>query len=219
MVFVLTQQMMDGQIHYIEQMFLSQGTCRLGDLRAGSFPAGDRISPLMARSTPTPLAPKLHLILNAAGLLIAAALMAFVARGTGLSALRLVIISATAMLALAFMIAAIHLNSHAALERRVVTVIGRHRNPLRIGLDIAFLAFWCLTWLPPQYTGEAYYYFIGLYPLILCGLLFTGSALLLIVLPGNTGDLLRIPLGDKRAEMTLFAGHALTVCRRSNQPL
>jgi hypothetical protein len=40
------------------------------------------------------------------------------------------------------------------------------------------VAFWCLVWFPPQYTGKAYYYFIAIYPLFLCGLLASGSALI-----------------------------------------
>ncbi|MFH1185615.1 MAG: hypothetical protein V1755_11360 [Chloroflexota bacterium] len=134
----------------------------------------------MGRPDPHPLALKLHLALNAAALLSAAVLMTLLARSGGLSSPRLILVVATAALALAVAGAAIHLHLQPAKERRLATAILEKKPRLGIALSAVFLGFWCLTWFPPQYTGDAYYYFIGLYPLILCGLLASGLALIFI---------------------------------------
>ena len=134
----------------------------------------------MGRPDPHPLALKFHLALNAAALLSAATLMTLLAGRGGLSSPRLILVVASAALALAAAGAAIHLHLQPAKERRLAEAILGKKPRLGIALSAVFLGFWCLTWLPPQYTGGGYYYFIGLYPLILCGLLASGLALIFI---------------------------------------
>jgi hypothetical protein len=148
-----------------------------------SFPADDRIPGVMGRSAPHPPAIKIYLALNAAGLLIAVPLMALIAGGGGYSNLRLLLIGTTVLLGAAAGGAAIHLQFRPARERPIQKAILRPGCKQRLGLILgfAFLVFWCLTWLAPQNTGDAYQYLIGLYPLILCGMLVTGSALVLLV--------------------------------------
>jgi len=140
----------------------------------------------MGRSAPQPPALKLYLSLNAAALFGAAALMTLLARSSGFSGLRLLLVGATATLALALASTAVLLHFHPAKERRLARAIAGPQQRLGTALAIVFLVFLCLTWFPPQYTGDAYYYFIGLYPLILCGLLASGLALVLIVVPGGS---------------------------------
>lgn len=179
---VLTQQISDGHSYYIEQMFLSQGARRLQSGRGMAFLAGDRISSAMGRSAPRSPALRLYLALNAAALLSAAALMTLLAaRAGGFSGPRLILISAAGAFGLAAVAAAFYLRLNPGVDRRILAKIVRAKRPLTIALAPLFLAFWCLTWFPPQYSGDAYYYFIGLYPLILCGLLAAGSALVLMV--------------------------------------
>lgn len=137
----------------------------------------------MGRSASQPHAPQLYLALNAVALFGAAALMPLLSRSGGFSNLRLILVTATAALALAAAGAAIHFHFHPSKVRRFARAIPAKRPQLAVALAVAFLGFWCLTWFPPQYTGDAYHYFIGLYPLILCGLLASGSALALTMVP------------------------------------
>jgi hypothetical protein len=142
----------------------------------------------MGRTAPHSPALKLCLALNSASLFGAAVLMILVARSVGFSGLRLFLLGATIIFGLALAAAAILLHSQPARERRLAWGISGQSQRLGIALAVVFLSFWCITWMPPQYAGDAYYYFIGLYPLILCGLLASGSALALIIIPGGASS-------------------------------
>lgn len=126
---------------------------------------------------------KLYLILNALALLSAAALMTLLAASGGFSNPRLLLVGATTALALAAAALAVRLHSQPARARRLAREIQAQVPRLRIALGVIFLISWCVTWIPPQATGDAYYYFIGLYPLILCGLLASGLGLIFIAAP------------------------------------
>jgi len=131
----------------------------------------------MGRSVPRTPALKLYLVLNAAALFAAAVLMTGLARSGGYSTPRLLLVAAAALLGVMAAAAALLLHLRPSTEDRLVSVVTPPRRWLRIALAALFLLCWCLTWFPPQSTGSAYYYFIGLYPLVLCALLASGTAL------------------------------------------
>ena len=134
----------------------------------------------MGRSSSYLPALRLYLALNAAALFIAAGVIALLARSSGFSIPRVILTAATLILAFAVAAAALHLHIRPARERGLAREISSPRPRLAIALAAVFLAFWCLTWYPPQYAGDAYYYLLALYPLILCGLFASGCALLVI---------------------------------------
>jgi hypothetical protein len=133
----------------------------------------------MGRSVTHPPALKTYFALNAAILLGAAVLMALVAPGS-LSPFRLLLVSATAALAIACAGFATLLHRQPARERRLARALQPRGPRLTLALAVLFLILWCLMWIPPHRTGEAYYYFIGVYPLILSSLFASGLALIYI---------------------------------------
>jgi len=133
----------------------------------------------MGRAAPRPPALKLYLVLNAVALLGAAAFMAQLARGGGgYSAPRMLLVAAAALLGIAAAVLALLLQRRPSLENRLTSLLLSSGPRLRLILAAAFVVFWCLVWFPPQYTGDAYYYFIAIYPLVLCALLASGTALI-----------------------------------------
>ena len=76
---------------------------------------------------------------------------------------------------------AVLLHRRPSIQNRILSLALSSESRLRMLLAVAFAAFWCLVWFPPQYTGDAYYYFIALYPLLLCGLLLSGTALIWLI--------------------------------------
>ncbi len=132
--------------------------------------------------------PKTYLFLNAAALLAAGALMILIASSGGFSSLRLILISGTFVLAALAAAAAILLQFQPEKERALHQAILRPRlaNPLTLILAILFCLFWCMTWFPPQYIRDPfYYYYIGSYPLILYGTLASGSGLVFMLAARN----------------------------------
>ncbi len=130
-----------------------------------------------------PPALKVYLYLNAAALTAAAGLMIVIGRGS-LSALRLFLTGGTLLAALLFAAAAIRLQLRPATDQALRQAI--FETPLRKRLvpifGIAFPIFWSLIWLPPAYARDPYHsYFIGLYPLFLCGTIACGAALVLLL--------------------------------------
>ncbi len=132
----------------------------------------------MGRSAPGSPPLKLYLALNAAALLGAAVLMLLLARSGGYSAPRLVLVAVAVLLALAAAALALLLHGRPSIENRLTSLIAHPGSRPRIILAASFVALWCLVWFPPRYTGDAYYYFIGTYPIFLCALLLTGSTLI-----------------------------------------
>lgn len=126
---------------------------------------------------------RIYLFLNAAAFFAAGALMIALERTGSLSALRLILIGATFLLGAALLAAAVLLHFRGEVDQSLQRAI--FDAPLRTRLvptfGIAFPIFWSLTWLPPSYSGDLYYYFIGFYPLFLCGTLACGSALIFLL--------------------------------------
>jgi len=142
----------------------------------------------MGRSATRPPALKTYLALNAAALLGAAVLMGLVAPGS-LSPFRLLLIAVTVALAIACAGFVTLLHRQPARERRLAGALQSGGGRLKLALAALFIILWCLTWIPPHRTGDAYYYFIGIYPLILCGLLASGGALVLLSFPAGSSSL------------------------------
>jgi hypothetical protein len=126
---------------------------------------------------------KFHLFLSAAALIAAGALMLVLARSGSLSGLRLILIGGTFLAGLLLAAAAIRLHLQPERNRALQKALfnGPLAGRLTPILAILFVLSWCLTWLPPGYTGNLYYYFLGFYPLFLCGSLASGSGLLLLL--------------------------------------
>lgn len=122
---------------------------------------------------------RIYLALNAVALIVAGALMIFLARTGSLSALRLILIGGTFLVSAGLLAAAAVLQFRPERDRAIQGRIfdAQLRRRLVPTFGIAFPIFWSLTWLPPNYSGHLYYYFIGFYPLLLCGTLACGSAL------------------------------------------
>jgi hypothetical protein len=134
----------------------------------------------MVSRTSRPPTTKTYLSILALALLAAGIPLTLLARNSGYSPTRLLLVGIDLLLAVAAAGAALLLHQkpqRAGAMRDYLASPGRNRR-LRLGISFAFLVFWSLTWLPPQYTGDAYYYFVGLYPLVLCGLLASGLALI-----------------------------------------
>ncbi|HET6845588.1 MAG TPA: hypothetical protein VFH29_02060, partial [Anaerolineales bacterium] len=125
----------------------------------------------------------IYLYIIALAQLAAGVPLMLLARSSGYSTLRLLLVGVDLLLAAAAAGVGVLLHSrprlHAALRDDLASPAAN--SWLRIGLGVAFLAFWSLTWLPPQYTGDVYYYFVGLYPLVLSGLFASGIALIYIL--------------------------------------
>ena len=132
----------------------------------------------MGRPAPGSPALQLYLALNAAGFLSAAAIMARLASPGGYSTPRMLLVGAAALLGVIASALSAILHRRSTLEKKVASFLLDADPRLRRILALLFVAFWCLVWFPPQYTGDAYYYFIALYPLSLCGLLLSGTALI-----------------------------------------
>jgi hypothetical protein len=129
---------------------------------------------------------KSYLALNAAATLAAGALMRLLAGNAGYSRLRSIPIEAAFVLGVAALAVAILLHLRPAKERALHDAIftSRRTRRIQLALSLLFLVLWCLTWLPPNQTAAAHDYFIALYPLILCGLLASGSGIVFVLAPG-----------------------------------
>jgi hypothetical protein len=126
---------------------------------------------------------RIYLSLNAAVFIVAGALMIAVARGGSLSTLRLILLGATFFAAALTAASAIFLYLRPRTDQALNQAVfdARLRKRLVPLFGIAFPVFWSLTWLPPAYTGDLHDYFIGFYPLFLCGTLACGSALVFLL--------------------------------------
>jgi hypothetical protein len=168
------------------------------------IPAGDKIPTTMDPTASHPPTLKIYLALNAAALLAAGVLMLLLSRSGGHSSLRLILITGTLLLAAASAGAAILLQLQPQKEIALYAAVFKSNLTrwLKPVLSALFLLSWYLVWFPPQYTGDAYYYyFIGLHPLILWGMLASGVALVFIMAgaDGQAGALWRSYLRDRRA--------------------
>jgi hypothetical protein len=130
--------------------------------------------------------PRFYLFLNALIFLAAGVTMTVMVSRGGFSGVRLSLISGTFMLAavaggLAILLQ-LQQDREQAISRQLLD--SNLRNRLLIILGIFFIIFWCLTWFPAEYTRGLFEYFIALYPLILCGLFASGSALVYLITKG-----------------------------------
>lgn len=127
---------------------------------------------------------KIYLALNAAALTAAGASILSMATGAPLSSLRLILIGGTFLLAALAAVGAVLLQvrpeREQALQRLILGMRPAQKLPIVFGALVSI--FWCLTWLPPEYTGNFHDYFLGLYPLILWGTVASSSALILILI-------------------------------------
>ena len=126
---------------------------------------------------------RIYLALNAAAFIAAGALMIAVTRGGSLSPLRLVLVGATFLAAVLSAASAILLQRRPRTDQALNQAIfdARLKKCLVPLFGITFPVFWTLSWLPPAYTGDLRDYFIGFYPLFLCGALACGSALVFLL--------------------------------------
>ncbi len=123
-----------------------------------------------------------YLLINALALLAAEVVMVVIVRSEGASRLRLALTGGTILLcALAFG-GSIWLHLHSVKQQAIHEALFNSGRRLRLtwAFGILFLIFWCLTWIPPEYTGKFRYYFTAFYSLILCGTLASGCGLIFI---------------------------------------
>jgi hypothetical protein len=154
----------------------------------------------MGRRPSRPPSLTIYLTLNGAFLQLAATLMARLSRAGGYSVLGLLVIAATSLLGLAALAAAILLHLRPAWELRLREMLLHRDRSARPALVVLFILLWCVVWFPPQHTGDLYYYFVGLYPLVLCALLAVGCALIYLTTARNafSSELLAAFLHSRR---------------------
>ena len=126
---------------------------------------------------------RIYFLLNAAAFSAAGVLMLAIARSGSLSALRAILFGGTLLAAVLTAAAALFLQIRPRADRALSQAVfnSRLRRRLVPLFGISFPVFWTLTWLPPVYTGDLYYYFLGFYPLFLCGTLACGIALIFLL--------------------------------------